>query len=245
MIKIFDFNSHCFQSDNLKLEYVNQMKKYNICGSAVTFLPDQPLDYLFNNIDNSKLNLNPIPYFDGKNLHDLKKYFQIFSFKGIKIHPRFSNIKISNHKIFSDLFSFAIENDIFIFICTYYHSNIYYPEKDPLFSISKMKNNFPELKLVLLHGGDVRLVEYAQFARHYDDVYIDLSHTLTKYNSDYINSQILFCLNELDEKCLIGSDFPYLSLQSLREKADYLTTNISKEKKINIFYKNAEKIFSL
>ena len=104
-----------------------------------------------------------------------------------------------------------------------------------------MKNSFPNLKLILLHGGDVRLAEFAQFTRHFDDVYIDLSYTLTKYNSDYIDSQILFCFNELDEKCLIGSDFPYVSLNLFRKRVDLLTKNISDDKKCNIYYKNAEK----
>ena len=87
-----------------------------------------------------------------------------------------------------------------------------------------------------------RLAEFAQFTRHFV-IYIDLSYTLTKYNSDYIDSQILFCFNELDEKCLIGSDFPYVSLNLFRKRVDLLTKNISDDKKCNIYYKNAEKIF--
>lgn len=243
MLKIFDSNSHFLQSGVLKKEYLSQIETYNICGSNITFLPDKPLDFLFTNHKGLNSSFNPIPYFNGYNLNELKIYFKTYNFKGIKIHPRFSNVELSNHKLFNDLFSFAQENKIFIFICTYYHSNNKYPIIDPLFSISKIKNSFPDLKLVLLHGGDVRLVEFAQFARHFDDVYIDLSYTLTKYNSDYIDSQILFCFNELDEKCLIGSDFPYLGLDVFRKRSDYLTSKISVKKKKNIFYKNAEQIF--
>ena len=243
MLKIFDSNSHFLQSTILKKEYFSKIKDYNICGSNVTFLPDKPLDFLFSNQEDLETSFNAIPYFSGDNLNELTTFFEIYNFNGIKIHPRFSSIDLSNHKLFNDLFSFACKNKIFIFLCTYYHSNIKYPIVDPLFSISQIKNNFPDLKLVLLHGGDVRLVEFAQFARHFNDVYIDLSYTLTKYNSDYIDSQILFCLNELDEKCLIGSDFPYLGLDIFRQRAEFLTTKISLKKKKNIFYKNAEKMF--
>ena len=243
MIKIFDSNSHFLQSQSLNSKYYSQIKKNNISGSAVTLLPDKSLDELLKNYDNSP-NFYPIPYFNGHNLNNLKKLHEIYKFKGIKIHPRFSNLKLSDLNIYTDLFNFAIENNLFIFICTYYHTITNYPTEDPIFSISKMKNIFPNLKLILLHGGDVRLAEFAQFTRHFDDVYIDLSYTLTKYNSDYIDSQILFCFNELDEKCLIGSDFPYVSLDLFRKRVDLLTTNISNDKKCNIYYKNAEKIFS-
>ena len=243
MIKIFDSNSHFLQSKSLKSEYLSQIKKYNISGSTVTLLPDQSLDELFKNFDNSP-NFYPIPYFNGHNLNSLKELYEIYNFKGIKIHPRFSNLKYSDLSIYTDLINFSIENNLFIFLCTYYHTKTNYPTEDPIFSISKMKNSFPNLKLILLHGGDVRLVEFAQFTRHFDDVYIDLSYTLTKYNSDYIDSQILFCFNELDKKCLIGSDFPYVSLEVFRKRVDLLTTNISNDKKCNIYYKNAEKIFS-
>jgi len=243
MLKIFDSNSHFLQSNILKEDYLSKIKAYNICGSIVTFLPEKKLEFLFSNSNDLGDSFIPIPYFNGSNLKDLKKYYKKYSFKGIKIHPRFSNLKLSDNKIFNDLFSFAIKNKILIFICTYYHSNLNYPIIDPLFSISKIKNNFPNLRMILLHGGDVRLAEFAQFARHYNDVFIDLSYTLSKYNSDFIDSQILFCFNELDKKCLIGSDFPYLSLKSFRERADYLTKNISIEKKQNIYFKNANELF--
>ena len=243
MIPIFDSNSHLAEStDSINL-YLGEMDKQNICGCIVTLLPPHPLSFYYTSLNIVKRkNIHVVPYFDGNNLEELKRIYKDCAFKGIKIHPRFSGLDINDEERFNELFAFATESDVFIMLCTYYHSPTNYPVNDPLFTIARIVNKYPRMKLILLHGGDVRLVEFAQFARHQENVFIDLSHTLTRYNSTFIDSQVSFCMQELDQKCIIGSDFPYLTLEALRTKADQLTDKLEKIKVENIYYKNIQKI---
>ena len=248
MINIFDTNSHLHESKDGFSNYLLDAKKYNIIGTAETILPYQNNELILDDSlkkDNSTLEIFTIPFFNGKNLKNLKLLYNSkkYIIKGVKIHPRFANIKYSELIKFSDFLEFLIENDLFLNLCTYYHTDLNYPEVDILSIIAKIKNKYPALKIILLHAGDVRAVEFGQFSRHFKDVYLDFSYTMCKYSSNYIDDQIKFCFQELDQKCLIGSDYPFFNLNVFRSRAEELTQCITFEKKENIFFKNALKIY--
>jgi predicted TIM-barrel fold metal-dependent hydrolase len=248
MINIFDTNSHLHESKDGFSNYLLDAVKYNIIGTAETILPHQNNELILDDVlkkHTSTLETFAIPFFNGKNLINLKLIYNSkkYIIKGVKIHPRFSNIKYTELINFSNFFEFLIENNLFLNLCTYCHTDSNYPEVDILSIIAKIKNKYPALKIILLHAGDVRAVEFGQFSRHFKDVYLDFSYTMCKYSSNYIDDQIKFCFQELDQKCLIGSDYPFFNLNVFRSRAEELTQCITLDKKENIFFKNALKIY--
>jgi len=100
-------------------------------------------------------------------------------------------------------------------------------------------------KVVLMHAGAVRLMEYMEIARAFPNVLMDLSLTLCKYKGSSIDSDLKFMFQYFDQRICIGSDFPEFSLLEVRNRFEEFSSCISLDKKENIAYKNIVKFSGL
>src|SRR5205085_2428141 len=91
-----------------------------------------------------------------------------------------------------------------------------YPEKDPLYSLVSILKQVPEARVVLLHGGDVRLLQYSELVRFNPSLLLDLSQTLMKYPGSSIDMDLRFLFQSFDRRICIGSDFPEYSLRDVK-----------------------------
>ena len=176
-------------------------------------------------VSNVKLGINEI------------KIANKIGFKAIKIHPR--QLKIKNLSKLNKIFALMQKKKLILFLCTYYYTNpSYWPSSDYIHQISKICNSFPKLKIVLLHGGGVRLIEFIEFVRFNKNILLDLSLTFMKYNGSSIEKDINFAISNFDKRICIGSDHPEYKPSEIIRKISRFKKSVDKEKIKNVSFKN-------
>ena len=197
-------------------KYINECKKYPelipICGWDPTV--NNQVDYL-------------------KEIHKL-------GYKGIKIHPRFSKVDLESEKILVALKTCADLN-LVVFLCTYMHCNVSdHNAKDPYLSTIKILQKCPKTQIILVHGGDVSLMKYAELARFNENVLLDLSLTICKYEGSSLDLDIKYLFKNFDRRICIGSDYPEYNYPKLLERIYYFSKGLNQNKIDNITYKNLQ-----
>lgn len=187
--------------------------------------------------------LIPIAYFDfneGISLEGIKKQLQVIKslgYKGIKLHPRFSNFSLENKKII-EVIQFANELNLIVLFCTYFYHNSQTACNNSIERLSNLLCKIEDCKIILLHSGTVKLLEMIEIGRSFKNVLLDLSFTICKYEGSSMDLDIKFACNTFDQRICIGSDFPEFTLKKLRERFEFFTKDLSVEKAENIGYKN-------
>ena len=161
-------------------------------------------------------------------------------FKGIKIHPRFSQLNLVGHEfLLVKTLQEAAKQNLVVFWCTYMHTHLRnYPTQDPFYDLVNILQQSTDTKVVLVHGGDVQLLKYAELVRFNDNLLMDLSLTLQKYENSSVDADLQFLFQHFDRRICIGSDFPEYSLQHTRDRFERFAANLVLEKQENIAWRN-------
>lgn len=161
-------------------------------------------------------------------------------FPGVKIHPRFSGFTQKLDHL-HEMFQGAGARNLVVFYCTYMHCAISdYPEVDPIYSLISLLKASPSTKVILVHGGDVNLMRYAELVRFNDRLLLDLSLTMMKYQGSSVDSDLGYLFREFDRRICIGTDHPEYSHHEVRERFDMLSKGVKQEKLENIAYRNLQ-----
>lgn len=219
-----------------------QLKKFNFlsaCAIGLSGIEDYSHEAFINECKKYQ-SLVPIAGFD-PNVTSISReieYIKKLGFKGIKIHPRYSLIDFNKNNLLES-FKIAALNDLIVFYCTYVHTGLEdYPTSDPFYFVVSLLKSVPNVKVVLVHGGDVQLLKYSELVRFNSNLLLDLSLTMMKYENSSIDLDIKFLLKNFDKRICIGTDYPEYSYLDFCNRFDYLSNDISNEKKENIAYKN-------
>jgi hypothetical protein len=164
-------------------------------------------------------------------------------YRGLKVHPRLLR---SNRNLgyLHEVFRACTEFNLVCLLCTY-EAQVPgdLPVKDPYYEICDALNSSPTTRLILMHGGVSRLLQYAGLARHASSILLDISFTmmdrLTQSMEDTINS----LANELDERICLGSDSPDFSIFDFVMRARELLEGIPTQKATNIASGNLNRFF--
>lgn len=186
--------------------------------------------------------LIPIAGFDplAANRENELQRIKMFGFKGIKVHPRFSELSLqSDFDEIVETLRLARKNELVVFLCTYNHCHLdQYPETDPFYSLISLLKACPEAKIVLVHGGAERVLSYAEVVRFNPNLLLDLSLTIMKYEHSSIDSDIRFLFQKFDQRICVGTDYPEYSHNQLRKRFDYFSVGVPPAKLKNIAYNN-------
>jgi predicted TIM-barrel fold metal-dependent hydrolase len=156
----------------------------------------------------------------------------------IKIHPRYTGMDIAS-RAFGETLAVAAEHGLVVFLCTYMHCGIErYPAEDPFFALVRALKAAPTAKVVLLHGGDVQVLRYAELVRFNAKLILDLSMTIMKYRGSSVDADLAFLFRHFDRRICIGSDHPEYSHAQLRAQFEDLAHGIDREKAENIAFRN-------
>jgi predicted TIM-barrel fold metal-dependent hydrolase len=156
----------------------------------------------------------------------------------IKVHPRFTGLDLSGPDL-GRILATAAEQDLIVFFCTYQHCGIErYPDEDPFVSLVRALKAAPRARVVLLHGGDVQLLRYAELVRFNDNLLLDLSLTIMKYEGSSLDADLRFLFQRFDRRISIGSDHPEYGHRQLRARFEELAADIAPDKAENIAFRN-------
>lgn len=198
--------------------------------------------------DRGEGKLYPVAYFDMNGKDDLQTIiYRLQSIKrkgytGIKLHPRIGRFLLSNAML-PNIINEAADNGLIVFLCTYFYENkqsIAINNIDVLGDL--LLQISPQSRLVLLHGGSVRLLETMEIARAFPFILLDLSFTLCKYEGSSIDMDISYLFHKFDERICVGSDHPSISLSQLRRRFDFFSQDLAGNKIENIAFRNIEKM---
>ena len=148
-------------------------------------------------------------------------------YKAIKIHPRFMELS-SEDSILHHIVEVAVDHELIIFYCSYFYTTVLrFPFMDPLYSLAAMLKKIPQAKVIIVHGGGVDLLRYAELVRHNPNLLLDLSLTLMKYKNSSIDQDLQFLFESFDQRICIGSDFPEYDLAAVRARFEYFSKNMA------------------
>ncbi len=168
-----------------------------------------------------------------------------FGFRAIKIHPRFSGIDLERNEL-PRIFKTAAELELPVMYCTYMHCAAErYTTVDPLYALVGVLKHSPRTKVILVHGGDVEVLKYMELVRFNENLLLDLSLTIMKYEGSSIDTDIKYLFNRFDRRICIGTDFPEYSHADLRRRFESFADGIASGKAENIAYVNIMKHLSL
>lgn len=164
---------------------------------------------------------------------DAMRALRAMGYRGIKIHPRFSGLtrKLST---LGPALRAAGEAGLPVFLCTYMHCGLAdYPGSDPFYSLVEALREAPATRVVLVHGGDVQLMRYAELVRHNPNLLLDLSMTMMKYAGSALDADLRFLFNSFDRRICIGTDWPEYTPEAVRQRFETLSQGVSSSKRHN------------
>jgi len=159
-------------------------------------------------------------------------------YRGLKLHPRYSRVTM-NLRSLIPIFRAAGDLDLTVFYCTYLHGPLTcYPRRDPFYDLVRLLEQAPSTRVVLVHGGDVSLMRYAELVRFNSNLLLDLSLTIMKYAGSSLDMDIRFLFSQFDRRICIGTDYPEYSHTDLRRRFEELSAGLLEDKRENIAFKN-------
>ncbi len=167
-------------------------------------------------------------------------------FRGIKIHPRFSQLDLSDPGPLATTFEEAAKRDLTVFFCTYQHCALAnWQNVDPFHALVTILKQAPSARVILVHGGDVELMRYMQLVRFNDRLLLDLSMTLCKYPGSSLDQDIGFLFRHFDRRICIGTDWPQHDCRETRARFEEFSNGIPEDKLLNAGGRNLIRFLGL
>jgi predicted TIM-barrel fold metal-dependent hydrolase len=168
-------------------------------------------------------NLIPVAFceidYSKKELEEIKR----LGYKGIKIHPRISDIALDDDRIFF-LIKEANKLNLIVLYCGF------------LGVTKKFIDNIKEESLIFLHTGYKDLKKTFESLIDKTNILLDLSYTISRYTDN--DKYIKYLFNNFYDRICIGSDHPEVSLSELRERFDFFAKDLLIENAQKIASKN-------
>jgi predicted TIM-barrel fold metal-dependent hydrolase len=163
-------------------------------------------------------------------------------FRGIKLHPRYSGVTRDLDAL-GAAFRAAAGHDLVVFYCTYMHGPLAsYPRSDPLYDLVSLLEAAPEVRAVLVHGGDVNLLRYAELVRFNHNLLLDLSLTMMKYQGSSLDMDLRFLFEKFDRRICVGTDYPEYSHGAVRSRFEQLSHGLAPDKVENAAFGNLSRL---
>jgi predicted TIM-barrel fold metal-dependent hydrolase len=162
-------------------------------------------------------------------------------YRGLKIHPRRCGIDF-RHPVLPGLIRDA---GMPVLLCTYNFDKGRSREGRQLDDVLTLLDECGSAPVVLLHGGVLRCLEWAEAIRPYPNVLLDLSFTMTRFAGSSLDFDMRYLFDQFDQRLCVGSDHPELSLNDFRARFDTLSDGIEEDKAHNIGHRNLERLFGL
>jgi len=188
-------------------------------------------------------NLFPIAFLDFQRLGsvvEIDNYLgklKSLGYVGIKIHPRLSQITY-DHFLMAPLLRRAGSAGLLVLLCSYCYEPNQRCIRNNLEQLQGLLLSVSPTRIIILHGGSVRLLEMAEVIRSCDNLLLDLSYTMCKYEGSSLDLDIKFLFRRFDQRICVGSDNPEFSLAELRRRFNFFSEGVPEEKLIRIAHGN-------
>ena len=248
---IFDTNVHLTLSDkwsnnkfsiknNLRKNFDKIYKSYGLKGYAcvgISNLEKYNHEQYIKKFRNKNVFIVPALNPNNK-INDQLKLFEKYKCKAVTIHPRSVNKNLSDLNL-DKIFYLCNKKKLRIFICTY--SNDIpknFCTSDPKYVFAQAYKKYSNLKILLMHGGCERILEYSELVRFSKNILLDLSLTIMKYKNSSVDHDIKYLFQNFDQKITLGSDYPEVNYKEFINRIKFFSKGLTKNKRDNIYFKN-------
>ena len=247
MTPLFDANAHPVLASPGKPEtfsdFVKKLEDADFVGACAVGLPHKEgFEHRgFLNACRTGKNLFPVaawPNLPSNEIEGQLAALMAMGYRAIKIHPRLSGLSVRDPR-FAQTLRMAAAADLIVFHCGYQFAadNALHPV-DPLPWLLEAVAGAPTLRMVLLHGGTVEILRYAESIRMHPNVLLDLSYTLQRYEGSSLDRDISFLFRTFDRRMCIGTDYPDYEPAQVRARFEALADGLPADKRENIGWKN-------
>ena len=187
--------------------------------------------------------LIPVAFFDFERVSsedDVDRYLRALkadSYRGIKIHPRFSRITLE-HPLMRAVIVRAGALGLAPLLCTYFQDRGGDNSKNNMASLRRLLEATAGARTMLVHGGTVNVLEMMEIVRPYPELLLDLSLTLCKYEGSSVDLDLAYLFKNFDRRICVGSDYPEYDLGKFRARFEHFAKGLPREKAENIASKN-------
>ncbi len=211
-----------------------ELKNNNVKGALLSGTPYHN-DFCYNYCkDNDRYDLHFAPALMDGDLNNLEEFTEKYQAKFLKIHPRWLNADVDSKKI-QKIFYFCQEKKIKVLLCTVFNRAL---SISPTHTLAKISSNFPNLKVIFVHGGHTNLLSVAESIRNNENILLDLSFTLSRYYDSSLGLDINYLIRNFDKRICIGTDFPENSYEDVFKAIKFLNHDIDGLKEKGILGKN-------
>ncbi len=177
----------------------------------------------------------------------LEKAFKDLDMRGVIIEPFTSELP-SNHKKYYPAYSKCVEHDAIAWI----HTSVQYTKHTPLFNehprhIDEIASDFPELKIIIGHGGWPWVNKIVALMMKYPNVYAGISAWKPKYiakSGSGWEPLIHYGNSVLKDRVIFGTDWPgFGSHKSLiQEFNETIGSKLKEESRKKWLYENLNQL---
>jgi predicted TIM-barrel fold metal-dependent hydrolase len=192
----------------------------------------------------------PVAYYDfneSDSAHQIGRQLDLVSRQGyaaIKIHPGFSRIDLRSPSLRAVLAE-AGARSLPVLLCTFLYRQPPVSQCTYL-DFGALLSDLPQTsKIILLHGGDVNLLGLMEIIRPWQNILLDLSFTMCRYEGSSVDADIRYLFQNFDQRICVGSDNPQFSLARLRRRFEELSAGADREKSMNAAHRNLLAMFDL
>jgi len=164
---------------------------------------------------------------------------------GIKIHPRFSQVSLEDKNTVDKIIRVAHNCNLLVYICTILRAPVGPNSAPPHYHIAQIAERNQGGDIVFLHGGYTDIFHTGEIIRDYPNAWLDLSFTFMRFRKSALALDCGYLMETLDQKLMIGTDFPEYTPRELFEELDYYVFQrtdllLSQEKIENVLSRNIE-----
>jgi predicted TIM-barrel fold metal-dependent hydrolase len=239
-MKIIDAHAHIgyfggfFDVGITAQDLVRQMDEYKIEKTVISALPNSETKKAIAEFPDRLIGTVWVNPFDGeKAVKEVNEAITNWGFKGVKLHPLLHAF-VANDPVVHPIAKVAQELDVPLFI----HSG--HPPFSLPWSIAQLAEDFPEVKMVMVHmghGHGVYIQAALDMAQKYPNLYLETSgmpmHTKIKEAYEKVGS----------ERVMFGTDIPFHHPSVEIERG--LVSGLEASQLEDVFYNNIKKLLKL
>lgn len=164
-------------------------------------------------------------------------------FRGVKVHPRLLD-KNSDLDYLGRIFKLCEQRSLVCLLCTYEADRPgKLPSTDPFYQLCDALNEVSNVRLIMMHGGGSRLMQFASLARHSENLLVDLSFTLVDAVPNIPDTSVRQLMLKLDQRICIGTDSPEFRVDQVFRRVEEIAGILEPTKLANIFANNLLRFF--
>lgn len=215
------------------------VKSEKIYKALCMSVPETDMQKFFTNV---KKTTNLIPIASLKKKIKFKFYFYYLKkigYKFLKVHPRYLNLKLRENILFyKNIFKHNQNYKFNLMFCTLQSWENKFNYFNLLEFLSEMSCKYKDQKMILMHSGGPKVLEYYEIFRFAENVYLDLSYSMMHFKETSLFNDYKFLMKNFDRRILLGSDYPCFSYKDFKKTILKYSKGIKNSKKHNYFFNN-------